>query len=86
MSGSLAQSYFIFDANNYKVCRKIYFSVQEEEEEPEDKDDIGALLGDNANDAASEDSAPSSSSIVGQTIESRASQRKNGGKQGRNHS
>ena len=41
MTGSLAQSYFIFDSYNYKVGRKIYFSVQEEDDGEEDKDDIG---------------------------------------------
>lgn len=32
MTGSLAQSYFIFDCSTYKVGRKIYYAVNEDEE------------------------------------------------------
>ena len=32
MQGSLSQSYFIFDAQQFKVGRKIYFGIQQDEE------------------------------------------------------
>jgi len=53
MTGSLAQSYFIFDSYNYKVGRKIYFAVQEEENDQEDQDDIGMLLGNDSSSSSS---------------------------------
>lgn len=58
MTGSLAQSYFIFDSYKYKVGRKIYFAVQEEEDDQEDQDDIGMLLG--KDESSSSSSAESS--------------------------
>jgi hypothetical protein len=43
MTGSLSQSYFIFDAQEYRVGRKIYYGLEKEEEIIED--DINDLLG-----------------------------------------
>jgi hypothetical protein len=36
MKGSLTQSYFIFDAQQYKVGRKIYYGIEKNEEVPEE--------------------------------------------------
>ena len=43
MTGSLSQSYFIFDAQEYKVGRKIYYGIEVEEEVV---DELGDLLDD----------------------------------------
>ena len=43
MVGSLSQSYFIFDAQQYKVGRKIYYGIQQTEEPV---DELGDLLED----------------------------------------
>ena len=43
MTGSLSQSYFIFDAQEYKVGRKIYYGIEVEEEVV---DELGDLLND----------------------------------------
>ena len=43
MTGSLSQSYFIFDAQEYKVGRKIYYGIEVEEEAV---DELGDLLND----------------------------------------
>ena len=67
MSGSLAQSYFIFDSYNYKVGRKIYFSVVESDDDEEEEDDISKLLGDGTD---QDSSSLSSSSFVSQTNKS----------------
>ena len=32
MTGSLSQSYFIFDSQQYKVARKIYYGIDDEDE------------------------------------------------------
>ena len=54
MTGSLAQSYFIFDSFNYKVGRRIYYAVDDEEEEDnEDQDDINEILGQNNSSSSS---------------------------------
>ena len=75
MTGSLAQSYFIFDASNYKVGRKIYFAVQEEEPEKEDEDDIGALLGKDQSESQSSSSSSSAQSSIRQTLETKGSKK-----------
>lgn len=43
MTGSLTQSYFIFDSQNYKVARKIYYGIDDQVEQEDD--DIQGLLG-----------------------------------------
>ena len=43
MTGSLTQSYFIFDSQNYKVARKIYYGIDDQVEQDED-DDIQGIL------------------------------------------
>ena len=73
MAGSLAQSYFIFDSYNYKVGRKIYFTVQEEESDKEEEDDIGLLLGDGGTDS---DSSSSSESVSGTIVSSKSKRSK----------
>ena len=40
MSGSLSQSYFIFDAQQYKVGRKIYFGMDMAADEDDSKSDV----------------------------------------------
>jgi hypothetical protein len=52
MTGSLSQSYFIFDAQQFKVGRKIYYGISHDEEVP---DEIGDLLGDDAKKRKHED-------------------------------
>ena len=55
MTGSLAQSYFIFDSSKYKVGRKIYYSEWEkvELEENNEQDDINEIMGQNNNQTSS---------------------------------
>lgn len=44
MTGSLSQSYFIFDAQQYKVGRKIYYGLEQEQEEVQE-DNLDDILG-----------------------------------------
>lgn len=48
MTGSLSQSYFIFDANQYKVGRRIYFNIEANKEDEEEEDVEGILRGDDS--------------------------------------
>lgn len=45
MTGSLSQSYFIFDAQQYSVGRKIYYGLEQEQEVVEEEN-LNELLGD----------------------------------------
>ena len=40
MTGSLSQSYFIFDAQQFKVGRKIYYGIDMSEEPNDDLNDL----------------------------------------------
>ena len=40
MTGSLSQSYFIFDAQQFKVGRKIYYGIDMNEEPNDDLNDL----------------------------------------------
>lgn len=43
MTGSLSQSYFIFDSQQYKVGRKIYYGLDEDDAPKDDGDFIAQL-------------------------------------------
>ena len=47
MTGSLSQSYFIFDAQQFKVGRQIYYNI--EQEVPAEVDELADLLEDEKN-------------------------------------
>lgn len=68
MKGSLTQSYFIFDAQQYKVGRKIYYGIENEVEKEESviQDDKSQLS----------DSSSSSSSNSSASQESRVKRKK----------
>ena len=61
MTGSLTQSYFIFDAQQYKVGRKIYFGMDneapEEEKQPE-KSSSSDSSSSSSSSSSSEESRP----------------------------
>lgn len=40
MQGSIAQSYFIYDSQQYRVARKIYFALEAEEQELRNQQEI----------------------------------------------
>ena len=44
MRGSLTQSYFIFDSHQYKVARKIYFGIEEDDIMLENRDDDAQVV------------------------------------------
>lgn len=52
MTGSLAQSYFIFDSVNYSIGRKIYYKVSnyvEENSTEKDEKELAELMGNDDN-------------------------------------
>ena len=49
MTGSAAQSYFIFDSVNYSIGRKIYYSVEKNiDKEDSEEDELQDLIGNNS--------------------------------------
>ena len=45
MTGSMAQSYFIFDSVNYSIGRKIYYAVENNEaQEGSEEDELAGLI------------------------------------------
>ena len=49
MTGSAAQSYFIFDSVNYSIGRKIYYSVEKSEPLEESESHVGDQTSDEVN-------------------------------------
>ena len=45
MTGSLTQSYFIFDSQNYKVARMIYYGIDDDKADQNEDDLQGFLAG-----------------------------------------
>ena len=45
MSGSLSQSYFVFDSQNYKIGRKIFYGMAAKEDSHDDDvlSDLGSM-------------------------------------------